>query len=494
MTVALDSPYSVVRLLFKGGSVYALRPLLTIVMSMFMVPLYTAYLTTEDYGNLAYILLFGQLALTAIRLGQGAAFWKFRSSRGGYSRGQVARHVFLTQLFTGIAVLMIGILVKVTCAGGSVIATLIVVLLLTQTVSVALMNILLILRANFRAKFYILVVSSHALLSVALNVVFVAVLRLNYRGIVFSSLLSTVVISVAFCYILRREFEGGFDSDLARSMIRYGLPIAVGNMGAFVLSLSDRLFLKAYATSGELGLYSFGYKFGDLVRGLVIVPFFMAWNPIRWQVYQMENGKSIFARFNRMFLVVLPAMALFVVAGAIVLGKALTMNEEYVAGFRITIIIAISHVMYGLYYFNSMGMLFENKTKVIMYIILSSAAANLVLNQLLIPPYGMLGASIATAASYLLMLLLGRHFGQRYYPIERSRMFEVAQCGLLLAYGIGLTFFWFRFEDVYAMALAACFAGLFHLAVSFTFSSSCRAELRTFLRRLRSRARAADNS
>ena len=56
---------------------------------------------------------------------------------------------------------------------------------------------------------------------------------------------------------------------------------------------------------------------------------------------------------------------LCIVSGAIALGTLMTVDKTYLVGFQIVPMIAFSHVFYGLFYFNQMGMLFEKKTLII---------------------------------------------------------------------------------------------------------------------------------
>lgn len=443
----------------------------------FLIPVYTFHLSTEDYGNLQYILAFGQLCIAIIGMGIESAFWKFRSRSTDYSQGEVIFNGVFSQILVGITILMISLVAKYTFAERSVLAKFIILYLVAQLVSVIYKNTLLILRANFRAKFYILVSISQALLLACLNIFFVAYLKMNYQGIIYSNLITATLISISFYYILHREFAKGINWSLTNAMIRYGFPLAVGNIAAFVITLSDRFFLKAYAGPAELGLYAFGDKFAGLVRMLLIMPFFLSWNPIRWEIYEMENGKEIFSKFNRLFLAFLPALGLFIISGAIFLGNFMTVNKEYLFGFRITIILAFSHVLYGLYYFNSMGMLFKNKTKTIAWIIIISGLLNLLFNSFLIPPFGMLGASAATIMSYFTMFILGRFYSQKYYPIQRRTYFEAIHISLIFGYVLVLTILFYKVENIYTMAFLPFCAAIFHIMINMLFNNTFRTEI-----------------
>jgi O-antigen/teichoic acid export membrane protein len=409
---------------------------------------------------------FGAFFCVVAEMGISTSFWKFRSDDSEYSKGEVALNTFLSQLLIGMIILIISLFLKFTIAKSSILGNFIIIYFFVMLVSIVHKNVLLILRANHRAKYYISISLLHTILLLLLNIFFVAYLKLNYKGVIIGYLLTYSISSAIFYYILKHEFDGRFNSKLSRRMIKYGYPIAIGNIAAVVISLSDRLFLKQFSTMSELGLYSYGYKFADLVKILLINSFFLGWNPIRWEIYQMREGKKIFARFNKLFFILLPTIGLMIVSAAIILGNFMTVNKEYLFGFRIIIIIAFSNIFYGLYYFNAMGMLFRDKTKTIMYIITSSAIINIVLNFLLISPLGMLGAAIATIISYLTMFILGRHYSQKYYPIKRNNYYEITQILLMSSIVILLTYIFYVIENVIILGLIVFGFSILYLSIN----------------------------
>ncbi len=145
--------------------------------------------------------------------------------------------------------------------------------------------------------------------------------------------------------ILKEAKDGKINLPLIREMIRYGLPIMVGNVAAYVITLSDRFFLKALSTTTELGYYSYGYKYGDLVNSLLISTFFLAWNPMRWDIFEMKDSKTIFAQFNRTLFMAIPFLAMLVMSGALVLAGLLTVDKEFLEGIRIIYFIGFSYVL-----------------------------------------------------------------------------------------------------------------------------------------------------
>jgi O-antigen/teichoic acid export membrane protein len=63
------------------------------------------------------------------------------------------------------------------------------------------------------------------------------------------------------------------------------------------------------------------------------------------------------------------------------------------------------------------------------------AAVNVVLNVLLIPPYGMMGAAIATLAAYVVLFAAMTVNAQHVYPVP----YQWRRIGTLTAAAVGLT-------------------------------------------------------
>jgi O-antigen/teichoic acid export membrane protein len=84
--------------------------------------------------------------------------------------------------------------------------------------------------------------------------------------------------------------------------------------------------------------------------------------------------------------------------------------------------VAISQIFLGLYPVLSLGPKIKKQTGPLAWVAFSAAIANILLNILLIPWIGILGAAVATLVGYLLLAVIGYSVGQRYFPIPLDWM------------------------------------------------------------------------
>jgi O-antigen/teichoic acid export membrane protein len=78
---------------------------------------------------------------------------------------------------------------------------------------------------------------------------------------------------------------------------------------------------------------------------------------------------------------------------------------------------AIGVFFYGIYLLTSIGLNITSQTRYYPVSTFAGALVNVVLNLLLIPGYGILGAAWANGASYAVQCGIAYHFSQRFYPI-----------------------------------------------------------------------------
>jgi len=414
-----------VKKLLKESVVYSIGPILEKLIGIFLIPVYTAYLTPSDYGVLQYIMTIGAFLVPVIGAGLVTSFWRFRSD-DTWDRGEVCLHVVIGQLMVGAFVVMCIIFVYFN-AYHNVIGFLLTVYVSSRVLMIIYESTLLVLQAQHRVYFYLILSTLYALTLTVTNIVLIVVFELNYYGIIYSTFWVTIFFALTFSWPLIKEIKWNFNWHLLKELYKYGLPLAYANVAAIVIMFSDVIFLKWLSTDHEVGLYSFGYKFALLVNVFLITPFFKSWNPMRWEVYRQKDGKNTFSMVYDGLLVLLPFLALLVAAVAVLLASILSQNPDFLIGLMIVPVIAAAYVFYAVYYFNTMGLLFADRTKSITYIMMLSAGLNLILNYLFIPTYGMYGASVATLVSYICMAIISIVVSQKIYQIPKNRLLEIGQ-------------------------------------------------------------------
>ncbi len=266
---------------------------------------------------------------------------------------------------------------------------------------------------------------------------------------------------------LGRLKGGHFDKALAKSYAAYGLPVAFSLILALVLSTTDRFLLAAFLDESAVGVYHAGYSLGSRTLDVVFIWLGMAGGPA--MVAALERGgqaaleDSAREQADFMVLLTLPAaVGLALVARPlteVMIGPAL---RDGAAG--VTPWIAASGWLSGVTtYYLLQAFTLGRRTTMLSVCMAIPAGANLALNLILIPRFGLNGALWATTASYGLGAIAAGVLGRRAcaLPIPWEALAKVGlSSALMAALVLALPDFGGLFELILKAGLgAATFAG-----------------------------------
>lgn len=225
-------------------------------------------------------------------------------------------------------------------------------------------------------------------------------------------------------------------------MIRYSFPLVIGNLAAWVLSLSDRYILQFFRGSHEVGIYAISYQISDQSIMLFITLFAQAFNPLSiivWENGGHKKSQEFLTQGTRYFLILcLPAvMAISVMRDVII--RMLT-THEYYQGANIIPYVVFGVFLLGLNQRFGAGLSFYKKTKYFMASLIIAGTANLALNYLFVPRYGYMAAAIITLGSYALLLMLNIIISRRFFtwPFPFKTLINSVIASLVMSIGIGL--------------------------------------------------------
>lgn len=206
---------------------------------------------------------------------------------------------------------------------------------------------------------------------------------------------------VAFYFILKEKllfFK--LDKKYLQNILRYGLPLIPHAIGAFVINLSDRLLIKYYCGDEQVGLYAVGYQIG-MVISMFQNSFNQAWVP--WFFKQLnKNDKAIklkIVKYTYLFIIALLALCYLLYLFAPLIFKYI-INERYIDAIAFIPFVALGYAFNGMYKMMVNYLFYIKQTKFIGIATFSIAIFNIVLNIILIPKIGAMGAAISTTVSF----------------------------------------------------------------------------------------------
>jgi O-antigen/teichoic acid export membrane protein len=415
-------------------AIYGLGGMLTRLTGFLLLPLYTYYLTPADYGILEILSIVGRFLSIFLLMGLGSAIFKSTLYDNDVNKQVIYSTTFYFLLFS--SALAVGILIFVSpqlaalFLGTESYAGLLSIALLATMFTVIGRVPLVRYRIEERPAAYSFWVWFGFLVTVSLNIYFVAWLQAGLDGLVLAGLIGALVSAIVYIATFVRQLSPVVSWPVLRAMLAFGLPLIAVRVNLTIMDLIDRLFLRHYSSLDEVGLYAIGYKFGTVII-LVVTSVQQAWPAIMFNAAKTERAEVFYARVLTYYLVGLSMLGLAVSLLSEDAIQIMTTPDYYTA-YRVVPLIVLAYIFYGIYYITAVGVNLKNKNHYLPFVAVFSMLVHLGLNFLLIPPFGMIGAGISTTISYFSFAMLTWWLSLRFYKIN----YEYGRLLILLIFTI----------------------------------------------------------
>jgi len=181
--------------------------------------------------------------------------------------------------------------------------------------------------------------------------------------------------------------------------------------------------LKELSTDHQLGLYGVGYQFGYAITSVVLSAFLLIWYPFIFAQKDEEEQRRIqgAAMLHIPVLILLLSLPVALFAPEII--DLLTSQEKFNAAWYYIPVILASYLFWGLFQVAQTPFYIVKRTGELPRIVGLAAAANILLNFLLVPPMGAMGAALATLFALLLLAILTLRAARalQVIPVEWAR-------------------------------------------------------------------------
>lgn len=211
-------------------------------------------------------------------------------------------------------------------------------------------------------------------LTIVLNIIFLAVLHLGISGYLLATILSDAI-SATFLFFSARLYRffslQSIDKATASSMIKYSIPLIPTMISIWIISLSDRYILSYLIGNEANGLYAIAYKIPTMSDS-----FYSAWQYM--PILVLATVFSCFATF---------------------------LNSIYMS---------------------------EKKSGHVLMTTIISAVINIALNFTLIPVFGIQGAGISTLLSYFTMFIIRAIHSRSFIKVKLGILRLIINTAILL--------------------------------------------------------------
>jgi O-antigen/teichoic acid export membrane protein len=252
-------------------------------------------------------------------------------------------------------------------------------------------------QADLRVRWGMAISLTTILCTVFGNVVFIVILRLGVVGMILTPVTTGIAVFVV-SMSLTHPLISRPSSPFAKLLLRSSTLLLPTVMSVWMLQVVDRLFLINYVSTTELGYYSIANKIASLL-GVALTPLYTAWTSLALAIQHEAEASQRYMTMSRLLVAVALtgslALGLFATEILIVLTRAPYLPAAPYVGL-LTYIYVFTTINVTL----NVGGYITKQLVSISGAVMAGAGVNFILNLILIPRYGVWGATISTAIGY----------------------------------------------------------------------------------------------
>ncbi|MFO7864224.1 MAG: oligosaccharide flippase family protein [Salinivirgaceae bacterium] len=430
---------------------------------LLLTPFYTRIFAEPEYGKFTKLYAYSAFFIVLLTFGTETSFFRYAKK---YAQKTVFSNAFffiiVTTLLSSTYVFFnINEITQFLNVDGAKTIVLIVLGIVLTDILTSLPFARL--RFENKARHFSILKVINVLLNIGFNVFFLYLLpkiqHIEFFQSIYSpgftygyAFLSNLLANAITLLILLPTYQFYFraiDFKIIGIMLLYSYPIVLSGLAGMINDVGDKIFLDFFIQDSfegnyAIGVYGANYKIATLMI-IFIQMFKYAAEPFFFRISDQSDHRQTYAQVTKAF--VYTGLLIFIgIIGYIDLFKYF-IDVEYRVGLNIVPFVLLGNFFFGVFYNVSIWYKITDKTRFGMYFTFIGAAITIVLNAILVPKYGYMGAAIATLACFVSMAVVNIIVGHKQYPIP----YEWKKMGTIFSFTTVLAaFFWiFRSNNLF---------------------------------------------
>ncbi len=410
--------------------IFAIGSFASKAMVLLLMPLYTRVLTDAQFGAADLVSTTANLLTPFVMLSINEAIVRFAMDRS-YRKDEVFTIGIRTTL---LGILVFGLLSPVMLKIKLIGPYTLLIFLYVAAAAVKLVCAQFV-RSCGMTRLFALDGFLATLTTILFNILYLVVFKWGSTGFILS-IVSSNLLSILFLVTVARLWRyinrTACKKELAGQMIKYSVPIIPTTMFWWITTASDRFVVTYFCGEGANGIYSAAHKLPGLIT-IVSAVFYQA-----WQISAMDEsgkGEKTEEFYNEVYEYYV-TLLLLACSGLIMLCRpviSVWLSESFYDSWMYVPFLAIAEIFSTLITFLGSFYMVSKQNKTIVLAIGAGAICNMVLNLMLVPEYGALGAAFATVAAYIFAFLIRGWDIKRFVGIKLHIM-KLSVCLIVLGY------------------------------------------------------------
>lgn len=433
----------IIKSTFRNSLIYSVGTFSSKLIGFILVPLYTdtRYLSKMEFGLISIVDANIQIMATVLGLGLSYGFerWYFDTEyisrrKSIFFTVECATFIIAGGLFTGAWFFSNALSALVLESTGQ--ENLFLLMILAGGIEMLILTPNSLLRLTEQPVLYTVANFLKLCLQFGLSILFVVYYKQGILGVYTAQILGSLLYFVIIGPMLIKSSEIKFEWTILRQIINYRMPLNIHILAINVISFNDRYFIKLYAGFSSLAVYSLGLKFANVIKVFLITAFWLAVTPMIYKMMNHPGGKRFYSKLMTYAgFALLHGMLALILFAKEVLPWVVT-SQSYLEAYSVIPVLAFAIFFTFIKDIALIGLNITKKTFSILMVSLVVAGANVLLNYILVPRYGYMGAAYAGLISQLLFFIVMYFTAQRAYriPYEIQKLIKMISVALLILY------------------------------------------------------------
>lgn len=389
--------------LIKNTLIILAGKLCTQFITFLLLPLYTSYLITEEYGFVDLVTTYISLLVPVFSLQLEMAIFRFlidvRNDENKRNKCIFTNIVSLLILIiiTLLFYLIINILFNIKYG------YYIVGIIVFNMISSDFMQIARGIGKNLDYSIGSVISGTTTIL---LNLIFIVGLNMGAKGMLLSMLIANIACSLYLFIklkIYKCLFKNRFDFKLLVKMLKYAIPLIPNGIAWWIMSASDRTIISFFLGVSMNGVYAVSNKFPTILSGFFGI-FNLSWNEsLSLNINDSDKNEYVSSVFNDV-LKIFGCVGLLIISFLPLIFNILVKGDYKNAYFYIPILIVSSIFSLLASQYGSIYVAMKQTKKIAITTVLSSVI-NIIVHLCLIESCGLYAAALSTLISYLSMTI-----------------------------------------------------------------------------------------
>lgn len=398
--------------LAKNTIIIFLGKVCTQLISFFLLPLYTGYLSTKQYGTVDLIQTYVRLLVPLITIELEMGVFRFLIDARGREKDtkEVMTNnftiLFLSLFLFSVVYLVVTQFVKIDYR---------FLILFDVFICTITGNLLQVARGFGKTLDYSIACIITGVTTVLLNILLIVFMGMRVPGMVISMAVANgfgalyLFIKLKMYKYFKRELV---DKLLIKKMVKYSAPLVPNSLSWWIVSVSDRSIVSAILGTAANGIYAVSNKFPTLLSSIFAI-FNMSWCESATLHIDSSDRDEFFSDICNTIVKLFTSLGVGLIV-CMPFVFPILINAKYDAAYIYIPILTLGVVFnVGVSLYSSIYIA-KKMTKQVASTSVMGAIINIVVNVLLIKYIGLYAAAFSTMIAYFIMMVY-RHFDLKKY-------------------------------------------------------------------------------